>query len=35
MGRAAELANVSVEEYTDISAQRKASIPYAGDDLKK
>ena len=35
MGRAAELANVSVEDFMDFSAHRKVSAPYTDDDLKE
>ncbi|HWD19633.1 MAG TPA: UPF0175 family protein [Verrucomicrobiae bacterium] len=35
LGRAAELANVSVEEFMDFSARRKVSAHYPSDDLKE
>lgn len=35
MGRAAELANVSIEEFMDFSADRKVSTHYTDDDLKE
>jgi predicted HTH domain antitoxin len=33
LGRASELAHLSVEEFMDLSARRQVSLHYADDDL--